>query len=186
MGAGFSGLKISISGYISVERKQIGELVQFLGTPASRQSLSFTNCSLGAKFMESFNRQCTHLICNKGEGMKYDLAAKLGTPCVSPQWLFDCALGGRLAPVSNYTVAPIGVTAVKRDSGKLVESANTSLVEEDDSASGKNHSQVSPPPKAKATKKGTSSKSEAVKPKLSLIESVVASSNGRPCGRLRL
>lgn len=62
---------------------------------------------LGAACTDSFSKNNTHLICKAGvipSGPKVDFARKIRIPCVTEQWLIDCATEGTLLPWSSYAV----------------------------------------------------------------------------------
>ncbi|KAJ3334354.1 DNA topoisomerase 2-binding protein 1 [Blyttiomyces sp. JEL0837] len=84
----FQNFVIGVSGYEGVERDEVGKLV----------------LALGATFTEVFSRKNTHLIAKACEppSMKIKKAIEWGTPCISSEWILECAKRGICVDLNNY------------------------------------------------------------------------------------
>lgn len=76
---GFSGMKISLSGYSNTELVHLEKLVQMLG----------------ADLCQTFNAERHLLIASSDHCKKFKYAKSWGVPVVSEQWIWDCAKEGK-------------------------------------------------------------------------------------------
>ena len=62
---------------------------------------------LGADVSADFRKSCTHLVCGKPTGSKYQAARRWNIPCVSVKWLLDQAWAGKRLDDALYAIEDI-------------------------------------------------------------------------------
>jgi len=82
---GFANLRICISGFADMDQRHVTLLIKLLGS----------------EFMETLTADRDLLVASSAQAHKVRYAKSWGVPVVSCDWLWQCALGGTILPISE-------------------------------------------------------------------------------------
>lgn len=104
----FKDLKMSISQYLGSQREYIKDIIS----------------ALGGRCEETFNNTHNYLICFQPNGEKYRKANEWNIPCVTGQWVCQCAAKDQIISIDSFIVKPKNVNDVLKRNVEIQEKSS--------------------------------------------------------------